>query len=210
MTLPATSGLPVASIVLAAGASRRMGRPKQLLQFRGRTLLRRIVEEALASSVSRVLVVVGAHSPAATAALTGLPVDIVENPDWPRGQGTSVGIGIRTLRERAPEISAAVFLLADQPLVTASCIDLLVTTHRRTGAPLVASRVEDRLEAPALFSFAFFDELSALEGEAGAREVLRRHAAHVTGIPLPGATVDVDTPDDYERLIALEQNESRS
>lgn len=196
---------PVGGVILAAGGSRRMGKPKQLLAFRGTTLLRRIAMEALGSSLSRVIAVVGAHAPAATASLTGLAVDVVENPGWARGQGSSVAVGVRALRDRAPETVAAVFLLADQPLVTASSIDLLVKTSRATGALIVASRREDRLEAPALFSFVFFEELCALEEDFGAREILRRNQHRAIGIDLPEAALDLDTPDDYERLMALER-----
>lgn len=207
MTPAGTVWPPIAGVILAAGASRRMGRPKQLLPYRGTTLLRRIALEALEASLSRVLVVVGAHAPAATAALTGLPVGVVENRDWARGQGSSVGAGIRALRERAPETAAAVILLSDQPLVTSVSIDLLVRTSRSTGALIVANRREERLEAPALFSFVFFEELCALEDDAGAKEILRRHESRAIGLELPDAVLDLDTPEDYERLIALEKGE---
>jgi molybdenum cofactor cytidylyltransferase len=200
----ASMARPIGGVVLAAGASRRMGKPKQLLQFRGRTLLRRVVEEAMASSLSRVLVVVGAHAPVAEAALTGLPVGIVENVDWAQGQGSSVATGLRALRERAPDTAGVVFLLSDQPLVTASSIDLLITTHRTTGSLIVASRRGERLEAPALFSFAFFDELAALRDDVGARDILTRNESRTLGIELPGAEFDVDTPEDYQRLIDLD------
>jgi molybdenum cofactor cytidylyltransferase len=196
---------PIGGVVLAAGASRRMGKPKQLLQFRGTTILRRIVDEALASSLSRVLVVVGAHAPVAAAALTGLSAEIVENVDWAQGQGSSVATGVRALRERAPDTTGVVLLLSDQPLVTASSIDLLITTHRTTGSLIVASRRGDRLDAPALLSFAFFDELAALRDDACAREILRRNESRALGIDLPGAELDVDTPEDYQRLIDLDQ-----
>jgi molybdenum cofactor cytidylyltransferase len=196
---------PIGGVVLAAGASRRMGKPKQLLQYRGTTLLRRVVEEALASSLSRVLVVVGAHAPVAAAALTGLPVGIIENVDWAQGQGSSVATGVRALRERAPDTTGVVFLLSDQPLVTVSTIELLITAHRTTGSLIVASRRGDRLEAPALFSFAFFDELAALRDDIGAREILTRNESRAMGIDLPGTELDVDTPEDYRRLIDLDQ-----
>lgn len=199
---------PIGGVVLAAGASRRMGRPKQLLQFRGTTLLRRVVEEALASSLSRVLVVVGAHAPVATAALTGLPVGIVENVDWALGQGSSVATGMRALRERDPDTAGVVFLVSDQPLVTASSIDLLITTHRTTGSLIVASRRGERLEAPALFSFAFFDDLAALRDDIGARDILTRNESRALGIDLPDAEFDVDTPEDYQRLIDLDQEQA--
>jgi molybdenum cofactor cytidylyltransferase len=172
-------------------------------------MLRRVVGEALAArSLSRVLVVVGAHAPVSRAILKGLPVEIVENLDWPRGQGSSLAAGVRALRHRAPDTCAAVVLLSDQPLVTAASIDLLVRTHRRTGARIVASRREDRLETPALLSFAFFEELSALDGDQGAREILRRDRELAVGLDLPGADFDVDTAEDYGRLIALESEES--
>jgi molybdenum cofactor cytidylyltransferase len=200
---------PIGGVVLAAGASRRMGKPKQLLQFRGSTILRRVVEEALASSLSRVLVVVGAHAPVAAAALTGLPVGIVENVDWAQGQGSSVATGVRALRERAPDTTGVVLLVSDQPLLTASSIDLLMTAHRTTGSLIVASRRGDRLEAPALFSFAFFDELAALRDDAGSREILRRNESRALGIELPGAEFDMDTPEDYQRLIDLDLEQAR-
>ena len=199
----------MAGIVLAAGASRRMGRPKQVLEFRGTTLLRRVAQEALATpSLSRVLVVVGAHAPISRAVLKGLSVEIVENRDWARGQGASLAAGVRALRHRAPETAAAVVLLCDQPLVTAASIALLVKTHRRTGARIVASRRGQRLETPVLLSFPFFDELCALDGDQGTKEILRRHRHLAMGLALPGAGVDVDTVEDYGRLMALESEES--
>jgi molybdenum cofactor cytidylyltransferase len=199
---------PIGGVVLAAGASRRMGKPKQLLQFRGTTLLRRVVEEALGSSLSRVLVVVGAHALVAEAALTGLSVEIVENVNWAQGQGSSVAAGVRALRDRAPDTTGVVLLLSDQPLVTASCIDLLITTHRTTGSLIVACRRGDRLDAPALLSFAFFDELAALRNDACAKDILRRNESRALGIDLPGAELDVDTPEDYQRLIDLHQKQA--
>ena len=186
-----------------------MGRPKQVLEFRGTTLLRGVVGEALAAvSLSRVLVVVGAHAPIARAVLKGLPVVIIENHDWARGQGSSLAAGVRALRHRAPGTAAAVVLVCDQPLVTAASIELLVKTHRRTGVRIVASRRGYRLETPALLSFAFFDELCALDGDQGVKEILRRNRHLAVGLDLPGAGVDVDTAEDYGRLIALESEES--
>jgi molybdenum cofactor cytidylyltransferase len=196
------TGAPVAVAVLAAGASTRMGQPKQLLPFRGSTLLRWVVEQAVASAADRVLVVLGANTEVITPTLEGLPVETIVNPDWEEGQGASVRAVVRFLRERAPEAGAVLFLLGDQPFVTTAAIDLLIATHRRTGSPLVASEQDGRLGVPALFAAEFFEELTQLRGDAGARRILHAHRETAVGIPLPGAELDVDTPADYERLIA--------
>ena len=203
------SGPPVAGVILAAGASRRMGKPKQLLEFRGVTLLRRVAAEAVQSSLARVLVVLGAHAPVASAVLKGLSVEILEHPGWARGQGSSAAAGLRALRQGATDTGAVVFLLSDQPLVTAVSIDLLIKTHRATGALIVAARHQDRLETPALFSFAFFDELCSLDDDAGIREILRHNEIRAIGLDLHGAGLDIDTPDDYDQLIALGNGEVR-
>jgi molybdenum cofactor cytidylyltransferase len=194
---------PVAALILAAGASSRMGRPKQVLPFGGSTLLRWVAEQAVASAVSRVFVILGAHAAVVEPSLDGLAVETIWNPDWEEGQGSSVRTGVRYLLERAPETSAVVFLLGDQPFVTSASIDRLILTYRRTGAPLVASeQCDGQLGAPALFSSAFFGELARLKGDAGARQVLHSHEDEAVGLSLPGAELDVDTPADYDRLVA--------
>lgn len=192
----------VAAVILAAGASTRMGRPKQALAFEGKTLLRRIVDEALASSVSRVLVVLGAHAELLASELPGLQIEIVDNPGWADGMGTSVAAATRRLLALDPVPDAALFLLADQPLVGARAIDALLLPWRTMAAPIVASSVGGRLGAPALFTSRFFPELAALTGDRGARDVLRAHADVAVALPMPEAGVDVDTPEDYERLRA--------
>jgi molybdenum cofactor cytidylyltransferase len=194
------TGAPVAVAVLAAGASTRMGQPKQLLPFRGNTLLHWVVEQAVASSASRVLVILGAHSDIVAPTLDGLPVETIFNPDWEEGQAASVRAAVRFLKEQVP--GAVLFLLGDQPFVTTEAIDLLIATHRRTGSPLVASEQDRRLGVPALFSAEFFDELTRLRGDAGARQILHAYRETAVGVPLPGAELDVDTPADYARLIA--------
>jgi molybdenum cofactor cytidylyltransferase len=194
---------PVAALILAAGASTRMGRPKQTLPFRGSTLLRRVAEQAVASTASRVFAVLGANAAVVAPALHDLPVELIWNPDWAEGQAASVRTGVRYLLERAPETAAVLFLLSDQPFVSAMTIDLLIATHRRTGARIVANEQDGRLGVPALFSSPFFDELIRLQGDAGARHLLRAHAGEAVGLFLPGAELDVDTPADYARLVAM-------
>ncbi|HEY0513082.1 MAG TPA: nucleotidyltransferase family protein [Thermoanaerobaculia bacterium] len=194
---------PVAVLVLAAGASTRMGRPKQILPFQGSTLLRRVVEQALQSSASRVFVVLGAHAAVVAPTLDELPVEIIWNLDWEEGQGASIRTGVRFLMDRAPETGAVLFLLGDQPLVMSSSIERLIAVHRRTGAGLVASEQDGRLGVPALFSSRFFGELARLQGDAGgAHRLLREHEDEAVGLILPDAELDVDTPADYERLMA--------
>lgn len=187
-----------AAVVLAAGPSRRMGQPKQLLQLAGESLLRRAALTALSSSCTPVLVVLGAHVDRMKRELIGLDVLVEENPVWIDGIGTSVHCGIAALNRHA-DADAVVLMLCDQPLVTPQLIDELVAIHRRTGAPIVACEYADTVGVPALFSRALFDELTSITGDTGAKQVIARHADEVVRVPFPAAAFDVDTPADFAR-----------
>lgn len=194
-----------AAVILAAGASRRMGTPKQLLQLAGQSLLLRAACSALSSSCRPVIVVVGAHADQLRRELSGLDVIVAENPAWTDGIGTSVRCGIEAVR-RQRAVDSVVLTLCDQPRVTPRLIDQLIDTHRRTGAPIVACEYAATVGVPALFSHALFDELTALDGETGAKQVIARHPDDVVRVPFPPAAFDVDTPEDFARA----QSDARS
>jgi molybdenum cofactor cytidylyltransferase len=187
-------------IVLAAGASSRMGRPKQLLPCRdGMSLVRRAAIEALRSGCRPVVVVTGAHARETHGEVRGLPVQIVENPSWAAGMGTSLRVGLAALEEVADTVDAAVVMLCDQPLATAAVLERLVEAQRASGAGIVASEYAGTLGVPAVFARAHFAELDGLNGAAGAKGIIAAHAAEVVRVPFPGGVVDVDTPEDYSR-----------
>jgi molybdenum cofactor cytidylyltransferase len=190
----------IAGVVLAAGQSARLGRPKQLLPVYGEPLLRYTLRRILASSLDDIIVVIGHEADAVRAAIADLPVKIVLNPDAARGQSTSVIAGLRAL---SPEAEAVVFLLADQPTVDPDVIDALIAAWRETGAPVVAPRYTDRIGNPVLFDRRVFPELTALEGDAGARRIIRAHERSGTLQLVPVETPaprDVDTEADYAAL----------
>lgn len=189
-------------ILLAAGGSSRLGRPKQLLLYQGRTLLRHAAETAFASGCRPVVVVLGAQADRLRAEIAGLEVVIADNPDWARGMGSSVRAGLRALEASAPDAAGVVLMLCDQPLITAASLDALVQSHIDTSAPLVASEYGGTRGVPAFFGRSLFPDLLALKGEQGAKAVLAAHASEVVALPLPAGVWDVDTASDYERLQA--------
>jgi molybdenum cofactor cytidylyltransferase len=134
--------------------------------------------------------------------LTGLDVLEVINDLWETGMASSVRAGVGGLVGADPGAAAAVLMLCDQPHVTAEVINGLVAAHSATGKPVVASVYGGSFGVPALFGRALFAELALLEGAAGAKQVIRRHAAEAHLVPFRGGEVDVDTPDDFSRLTA--------
>jgi molybdenum cofactor cytidylyltransferase len=189
---------PIAIVILAAGASRRMGVAKQLLQVRGRSLFRHVADAALGSSCRPVIAVLGANAEAVQAEVEGLPVQVVWNAHWSEGLSTSIRAGIEALVAHSPE--AVVLTLCDQPFVGSDSIEALVAAYRSTKRAIVASDYGGTLGVPALFSRAVFPELMALSGNTGAKQVIQRHAASVWSVPCPQGAMDVDTPEDYDTL----------
>jgi molybdenum cofactor cytidylyltransferase len=190
----------VAGVLLAAGAAVRMRRNKLLLELEGDTLLRRAARRALAAGLDPLVVVLGADAARAERELHALTCRAIVNPRPRRGMGTSLAAGVEALPPRTP---AAVVLLADMPLVTASMIQALVERHAATGAPAVASLYATTLAPPVLFDRALFSELRRLEGDSGAAGVIRRWHPSVAVVPWPAsALADVDVAGDLERARA--------
>jgi molybdenum cofactor cytidylyltransferase len=191
----------VGAVILAAGASFRMGSPKQTLQYRGESLLRRAALAALGAGCRPVIVVTGASSELSRRELQGLEVREVLNTHWETGMASSVRAGVEGLVSADADADAVVLMLCDQPHVTAEVISGLVAAHRATGRPIVASTYGANFGVPALFSRELFAELARLEGAAGAKQVIKRHASEAHFLPFQAGEVDVDTPDDFSRLI---------
>ena len=177
-----------------------MGSPKQTLQYRGESLLRRAALAALDAGCRPVIVVTGANAELSRRELDGLDVREVLNPLWETGMASSIRAGVEGLLSADPDAAAAVLLLCDQPHVTADVISALVAAHRATGRPIIASTYGGSFGVPALFGRELFAELAQLEGAAGAKQVIKRHASEAHFLPFPNGEVDVDTPDDFSRL----------
>lgn len=194
----------IGAVILAAGASSRMGEPKQLLPFRGESLLRRAARAAQDAGCRPIVVVTGAHAESMRRELEGLDVREVWNPRWEMGMGSSIRAGIEALAGSDQDMDAAVFMLCDQPHVTGQVVARLAEAHRETGKHVIASSYGGNPGVPALFGRSLFPELTRLKGATGAKQVLRRHASEACLIPFSEGEIDIDTPDDYSRLIASE------
>ena len=209
----------VGAVILAAGGSSRLGQPKQLLIFRGETLVVRAVRAAEEAGCEPILVVVAENSEAIKLALdiresrissfSGLErvprppppprPAIIENGEWRRGVGTSIRRGL----EQLPNIVEAVVLLAcDQPYLDASIVSQLIAARIETGKPIVASSYADTLGVPMLFDRSCFDDLLALPDDSGAKSLMAARPNDIAVIPFEKGAIDIDTPADFQRLIA--------
>jgi molybdenum cofactor cytidylyltransferase len=184
-------------IILAAGSSSRMGRPKQLLPWKGRTLLRHACETALATSCAPVIVVLGCEAEACARDVNDLSVITVVNAKWELGMGTSVASGISALETIDPGARGAILMLVDQPAVTPSFLERLLSEWTPPDPSIVATRYGDDGGVPALFASSYFSELRALDSARGARAILAREKSHVRLIDPECELIDLDTPSVY-------------
>jgi len=195
------AGLPrrfrFGAVILAAGASTRMGTPKQLLELKGRPLLVHAIEAALASSAWPVVVVLGANLEKIRPAIARLPVIVTENPAWSEGMAASLRAGVTTLQQFSRSLDAALFALCDQPAFSAGVIAQLVAAQHESGRGIVAAHYAGRNGAPALFRREHFPALAGLTGEEGARALLNGDPSQVTAVDLPALALDLDTPEDF-------------
>lgn len=190
----------IAAVVLAAGASTRLGQPKQLVRVEGEPLVRRTARLAVEAGCSPVVVVLGFEAGQMRPELNGLAVEAVENSQWREGMGTSLRCGVEALRNMEPVPESVLLLVCDQPRLSLRHLRELVARHRSGKQAITTSAYAGTMGVPAVFARELFGELVRLEGDQGARGVIRRHAEQAKGISWPEGGVDLDDPKDLRRI----------
>jgi len=190
----------IATIILAAGESTRLGKPKQLLRWGESTLLQHAVHAAVSAELGPVLVVLGAYGPEVKMALGDAPLRIRFNEYWKLGVHTSLRCGVEGVEEFFPECDSAIIMTCDQPFVTTQTLRTLMTIARTNSNACVASAYGGTLGVPALFHRALFPQLMEVKS-GGAKDLILKLGASVASYNFPNGATDVDTMLDYARLI---------
>lgn len=194
-------------IILAAGASTRLGQPKQLVKLGGRPILHRVISAAAQVVGQDLTVVVGAHAKDMTYFLSRTSASWVVNQQWEEGISSSIRAGLAVL---PPACEAVLILLGDQVGVTADDLKRLVNAWKGNDGAIVASVYAGHVGVPAIFPHAYFAELAALRGDRGARAILERNRDRLVRVPMPSAVIDLDTPEDLATLSDKFNREKRS
>ncbi|QHS57023.1 nucleotidyltransferase family protein [Mucilaginibacter sp. 14171R-50] len=189
----------IAIVILAAGASTRMGSPKQNLVYKGQTLLQHAIANAL-SVTKTVMVVLGANRGDIEYSIKDQPVNILYSSNWPAGMATSISLAVETLLRDYQTVKSIIFMLCDQPFADKMLLKRLITVARDDTKGIVASAYNGTVGVPALFKQKYFPYLLALKGKEGAKKLLLQHADDVLGVPFPLGSVDIDTVKDWEKL----------
>lgn len=187
-------------IILAAGSSSRLGRPKQLLQYEGESLIKRITNNALSDSSHATVVVMGANARAVENEIMDLELLSCVNDNWQAGMGSSIVRGLKHLLLVYPEIEQCIICVSDQPYVKDKVLQNLKKTQVATGKGIIASQYSGTLGVPVLFTKLYFDALLGLAGEQGAKVVLQKYSNDVFPLAFEEGSVDIDTLEDYNRL----------
>ncbi len=190
----------VGAIVLAAGASSRMGRPKQLLSVEGKTLLRRAAEAVVEAGCDPAVVVLREKTSDLLAELDGLAVHPVENPQANKGIGTSIRAGVSSLLQLSPNLEALLIVLCDQPRVNSQTLKMLIDSYRKSNKPVCACAFAGTIGPPVLVASPFFSKLQSLPDDRGAKYLWMAQPQIVQQVCCEEAATDIDTPEDYQRL----------
>jgi len=189
-----------AAIILAAGASSRLGQPKQNLLHNGQTLLQYAVDCAQQSNCGQIVVVLGANTDQIK------PIDgttTLYNNHWQEGMASSIRLAIVELNKDT-SIENAIILLCDQPFISPGLLNSLIDKHSETGMPIVACAYGGTTGPPALFHRSLFAKLLLLQGHEGAKKILLAHAGETALVPFEKGSIDIDTLTDYENLIKVQ------
>ncbi len=189
-------------IILAAGNSSRLGRPKQLLKHKESTLLKNTIAEALKIQNSFLIVLTGANHDVIEKELNLPEVKLSFNSEWESGMSSSIVKGIIELMLLNPDCEQCILSVCDQPFVTSSVFENLINQSKRTGKGIAASAYAETLGTPALFHQKYFHELLEFKGKEGAKKLIKKYADDVVSVPFEKGNIDIDTEEDYQKLIS--------
>ncbi|MFN5021029.1 MAG: NTP transferase domain-containing protein [bacterium] len=188
-------------IILAAGESKRLGSPKQLLSIDGSTLLARVAKTACELMTYPVIAVLGAHAEKISPTLNIPGITVVNNEDWQEGMASSIIKGLTSMVELYPQVDGIIILVCDQPYLSHDLIKALIEAQHNAGLPAAAAAYNGKLGTPALFHKSLFSALMLLSGDKGARKMLEQMRENVVEVDFEMGDVDIDTQADYERLL---------
>jgi molybdenum cofactor cytidylyltransferase len=191
----------IAAVILAAGASTRLGEPKQLLRHEGSTFIENCINKALQANCVPVVVVLGANSEKIIPKVADYPVEIVINGDWSMGMGTSIAVGIKRI-ENYKEVEAAILMVCDQPYVSKKLLENLVDKYT-FDTTIVACSYRETIGVPALFDRSHFAELVLLSGNEGAKKIIQSHLNKLVTVSFEKGSFDIDTQEDYKKLSGI-------
>lgn len=189
-----------AVLVLAAGASTRLGQPKQLLDFGGKALLQHILEQCIPLPFSARFLTLGAYSADIQENINIFDFQILQNEHWEEGMASSLRIGVQAASAHPSMPENIMVLLADQPFVSTALLQNLLDTHRSAQPLITASQYGEIQGVPAIFSSVLFPELLQLQGDRGANRLIRQYESKVFAVPFEAGSIDMDTPEDYRQL----------
>lgn len=191
--------MTTAVLLLAAGASSRMGQPKMFLIWRGKTFLEHTVLAATSISTP-VFVVTGEHTSAIATALQHNEVQLIPNEQWQEGMGTSISTGVAGIAQAGFAPDALIIVVCDQPFITAGLLQEMIAEKESSGKGMVGCSYDNTIGTPVLFDKTYFPALQQLHGQQGAKRLLQQFPGEVATVPFPLGNMDIDTPEDYERL----------
>ncbi len=187
-------------ILLAAGSSSRLGKPKQLIPYQGKSLLQHSLQVAVDTGMQPLVAVLGANAELVKKEVKNQEIRVIINNNWQEGMASSIRNGLQQLLVVAPETSAAIIMVCDQPFVTTTLLIDLVAKYQQTGKPIIASSYDHILGTPALFDKTIFASLLELKGDTGAKKIIKENPDWVETVNFPLGKIDIDTEADYEGL----------
>jgi molybdenum cofactor cytidylyltransferase len=190
-------------IILAAGASTRLGRHKQKLVYKGKPLLQHAIQAALSLPNHSIVVVSGYDYKVVQEETTSTNIQVAINEQRHTGMASSIKCGMQALLNLQPQMEQVIIMLCDQPFVTGEILSKLVSEQQSSGKPIVASAYNNTVGAPVLFTQQYFTALMLLSGQEGARKLIQQHLDDVAQVPFSEGAIDIDTPEDVERLMKM-------
>ena len=188
-------------LILAAGSSTRMGKPKQLLKWKDSNFLNHTINTALKLNVKEVVVVLGANADIISPEVNSKKVSIVVNKEWSKGIGSSISEGIRYFKKTSKNCDAVLIMLCDQPLIDSEHYQNLLINFKPGQEQIIATKYKkEELGVPALFDRTYFDDLEKLQGDFGAKKIIKKYSNNVKLVENITANFDIDTPEQYKNL----------
>jgi len=187
-------------VILAAGSSSRLGRPKQLLKYQNKTLLQRIIDTVITLNFTTSVVVLGAHADQIREAVNFESVTAVYNGHWSEGIASSIRVGVEESIKLNDSLKSILFVLSDQPFVSSKLIQRLIDKHNHRPQRITACSYKQNIGVPVIFPKQFFPKLMELTGDVGAKKIIMRHSEVVDELIFEKGYFDIDTVEDYEQL----------